>query len=94
MGKIRKCRLNEDEIAIHEMAVKLRKKTDQQLVDSFQQIYDQGYSNGLEKSCSQPGKIFADDIAKARFIELLKKAHGIGTKAITKIEELVINECD
>lgn len=36
MAKKRKCRLTEDEVAIHDMAVRLRKMTDRQLVEAFQ----------------------------------------------------------
>ena len=35
MGKTRKCRLTDDELKIHEEAVKLRKMTDEQLVQAF-----------------------------------------------------------
>lgn len=42
MAKKRKCRMNEEEILVHEMAIKLRKKTDKQLVDEFEDQFRKG----------------------------------------------------
>lgn len=46
MGKKRKCRMNEEEIRIHEMAIKLRKKTDEQLVTDYFEQYQKGIEEG------------------------------------------------
>lgn len=89
MGKMRKCRLSDNEIAIHEMAVKLRKKTDDQLVEAFQQIYDQGYQNGLDKNKIPEGKVFVSDKAKGEFLALVKITPGVGKAIYEKIEKLV-----
>lgn len=42
MAKKRKCRMNEEEIMIHEAAIKLRKKTDAQLVQEFKDQFRKG----------------------------------------------------
>lgn len=42
MAKKRKCRMNEEEIMVHEMAIKLRKKTDKQLVEEFENQFRKG----------------------------------------------------
>ncbi len=89
MGKTRKCRLNENELAVHEMAVKLRKKTDEQLVDAFQQIYDQGYQNGIDKNKISDGQIFVSEKAKNDFLTGIKAISGIGKSMFEKIEKAV-----
>lgn len=40
MGKKRKCRYTEEELAIHDEAVRLRKMTDKQLVEEFHRARD------------------------------------------------------
>lgn len=42
MAKKRKCRMSDDEIMIHEKAIKLRKKTDKQLVEEFEGQFQRG----------------------------------------------------
>lgn len=90
MGKTRKCRLTENEIAVHEMAVKLRKKTDEQLVDIFQDIFNQGYQNGLDKNKLPEGEIFVSDKAKSDFLDTIKNMPGIGKVIYQKIENMVM----
>ncbi len=91
MGKTRKCRLSENEVAVHEMAVKLRKKTDEQLVTTFQEIYDQGFKNGLEKNKLPDGQIFVDDKARNRFLALVQITPGIGKSIYEKIEKIAVH---
>ncbi len=88
----RKCRLDDNELAVHEMAVKLRKKTDEQLVEAFQQIYDQGYQNGLEKNKVPDGEIFAGEKAKEDFLTLVQNTQGIGRAIYEKIKGIVLQE--
>jgi hypothetical protein len=93
MSKSRKCRLNENEIAIHEMAVKLRKKTDDQLVETFQQIFDQGYQNGIKQQNNIPkDMIFFSDEAKRKFLDAVKNINGIDRAVYSKIKNLVLKE--
>lgn len=92
MGKTRKCRFNDNELAVHDMAVKLRKKTDEQLVEAFQQIYDQGYQNGLEKNKIPESQVFVSEKAKGEFLALVKMTPGIGKGIYEKIEKIVLQE--
>lgn len=46
MGKKRKCRLTDSELLIHEKAVKLRKKTDKQLIQALQDEFNRGFTTG------------------------------------------------
>ncbi len=86
----RKCRLDENELAVHDMAVKLRKKTDEQLVEAFQQIYDQGYQNGLEKNKVPDGQVFVSKNAKCEYLAMVKMIPGIGKGIYEKIEKIAI----
>jgi hypothetical protein len=89
MGQKRKCRLNEQETAVHEMAVKLRKKTDEQLVETLQQTYDQGYQNGLDNNKLPEGLVFVGEKATAEFLANVKITPGIGKSTFEKIEAIV-----
>ncbi|MDF2844767.1 MAG: hypothetical protein K0R00_3193 [Herbinix sp.] len=89
MGQKRKCRLNEQETAVHEMAVKLRKKTDEQLVEAFKQTYDQGYQNGLDKNKLPEGQVFVSEKVKLEFLANVRIAPGVGKSTYEKIEKLV-----
>ncbi len=93
MGKTRKCRLDENEIAVHDMAVKLRKKTDVQLVEAFQQIYDQGYQNGIDQwNNISKDQIFVNDDARRKFLALVQITPGIGKAIYDKIVKIVIQQ--
>jgi len=92
MGKTRKCRLNDNEIVIHEKAVKLRKKTDQQLIDTLQIEYKRGFTDGFNKQADSEGKMFVSEYAKTRFLALFKITPGIGDAIYKKIEKIVIHE--
>jgi len=92
MGKTRKCRLSDKEIEKHEIAVKLRKKTDEQLIEALQEEYKRGFDLGLNKRPASEGKIFISDHAKKRFLALLKVTPGIGDAIYKKIEKVVIQE--
>jgi flagellar biosynthesis/type III secretory pathway protein FliH len=92
MSKKRKCRFDDNEIAVHDMAVKLRKKTDEQLVDAFQKIYDQGYQNGLDHNKLPENALFVSEKSKKSFLDLVKVTPGIGNAIYKKIENLVIQE--
>lgn len=88
MGKKRKCHMNENEIAVHELAVKLRKKTDEQLVEAFQQIFDQGYQNGLERNKIPEGNYFVSEEAKNKFLASVQITPGIGKATYEKIKKI------
>lgn len=94
MSKTRKCRFTDNELAIHEMAVKLRKKTDDQLVEAFQQTYDQGLQNGKKMNKLPEGCNFCNDGAKKKFLALVQVTPGIGKAIYDKIEKLVLQEKD
>jgi hypothetical protein len=81
---------DENQKAIHEIAVKLRKKTDKQLVDTFQLIFDHGFENGQAKNQIPDGAIFINEAAKNKFLALVKITPGIGKAIYQKIEKIVI----
>ncbi len=89
MGKMRKCRLDENQQAVHALAVKLRKKTDEQLVDAFQEIYDQGYQNGIDKNKLPNSAIFTNEEAKQRLLGIIHEVPGIGDENYKKISDIV-----
>jgi hypothetical protein len=81
---------DENQKAVHEIAVKLRKKTDKQLVDTFQLIFDHGFENGQAKNKIPDAALFVSDDAKNKFLALVKITPGIGKAIYEKIEKIVI----
>lgn len=84
MGKSkRNCRRTEDEVRIHEKAVKMRKMTDEQLVhyveDRVEKARSEGFNSGKKESGSGKGT--------REFLEELQtsKIAGIGAVTINKL---------
>lgn len=48
MAKKRNCRKDPIEKAMHERAVKIRKMTDEQLINKVDGLYQEGFDNGME----------------------------------------------
>lgn len=88
MGKKRACRRNNDEIAIHERAVKLRKMTDEQLcnyIDSANALSEEkGYKRGFE-DCKKESQNKAGNVSE--YLEKLQESNvsGIGVVTINKL---------
>lgn len=84
MAKKRSCRRTVDENRIHEKAVKLRKMTDEQLVnyveDRVEKARSEGFNKGAEKA-SKKGKGVGEFIAAIQ----LSKIPGIGAVTINKL---------
>ncbi len=84
MGKSkRNCRRTEDEIRIHEKAVKVRKMTDEQLVryieDRVEKARSEGFNKGKATAEKRKGiKEFLEDLQKS-------KIPGIGAVTVSKI---------
>lgn len=76
MGKKRKCRMTDEERQIHEEAVKLRKMTDQQLIDVVQAQYRIGFNDGMKYN-------------KDNFMKAIAEIKGIGAVTIAKIVKAV-----
>lgn len=84
MGKSkRNCRRTEDEVRIHEKAVKMRKMTDEQLVhyveDRVEKARSEGFNIGKKSVCS--GKSTNDFLADLQ----TPKIPGIGAVTINKL---------
>lgn len=84
MGKSkRNCRRTEDEVRIHEKAVKMRKMTDEQLVhyveDRVEKARSEGFNKGKRSACSEKGmKEFLTELQTS-------KIPGIGIVTINKL---------
>lgn len=80
MAKKRSCRRTETEDRIHEKAVKIRKMTDEQLVnyvnDRVAKAENEGFNRGKR---SGSGKSIGD------FVEEIAKLRGIGAATVSKI---------
>ena len=84
MGKSkRNCRRTEDELRIHEKAVKMRKMTDEQLVhyveDRVEKARSEGFNSG--KKSVHSGKSTNDFLAELQ----TSKIPGIGAVTINKL---------
>ena len=83
MGKKRACRRNNEENAIHERAVKLRKMTDEQLCEHLDNLTCQsekkGYNEGY-RACEAKGSV-------KEYLEVIQKSKisGIGAVTLNKL---------
>lgn len=88
MGKKRACRRSEEENAMHEKAVKLRKMTDEQLCEYLDSVIalgeENGYKRGLEDCTSKGGNNVG---GVSEYLESLQasKISGIGIVTINKL---------
>lgn len=86
MPKKRNCRRTENESAIHDKAVKLRKMTDEQLIryveDMAEKARIEGFNQGKRAGANQRKP---DGFDPAEFIEGIGKLPGIGKATMEKI---------
>ena len=84
MRKRRGCRSTAEERFIHEKAVKIRKMTDEQLVDyvegRVQQARNEGFYQGKEQN---------PQISVTEFVEEIGRIRGIGEGTMSKIRKLL-----
>lgn len=84
MKKRRSDRRTMDEKRIHEKAVKIRKMTDEQLLDYVEGRAQQARSEGFFQGKKQNPQLSATE-----FVEEIGKIKGIGTGTMSKIRELL-----
>ena len=89
MSKTRSCRRTPGENAIHERAVKIRKMTDEQLIDHITTIDRQAYNHGYEEGF-EAGKKEAPDVDYEiiSFIEAVADFQGIGHATVGKLKQV------
>lgn len=98
MTKKRSCRRDQNEAAIHAKAVKLRKMTDQQLVeyieDRAEKARSEGFNKGKEKGYDVGYLAGGKEISEAlepisRVAEFLEKVNvqGVGKATIEKLKK-------
>ena len=85
MAKKRSHERTSEERAMHEMAVKLRKMTDDQLIEAFNDRYSEGYIDG--GGIKSPSASFSD--IGEELLNGLRGAKGIGAATFAKIEAIV-----
>ena len=84
MAKKRSCRRTADENIIHEKAVKIRKMTDQQLVDYVKDKEEKAWNEGFTQGQSQVQKPDLDEI-----LYEIQAIRGIGIVKIDKIKNII-----
>ncbi len=81
MAKKRNCRRTETEDKIHDKAVKMRKMTDEQLVNYVNDQAAKAESEGFNRGkCSGSGKSVMD------FVKEISELRGIGAATVRKIK--------
>lgn len=87
--KKRKCRMTAGERDLHEQVIRVRKMTDQQLVDHLQHIRDDAYAAGYAEAEAQATSSPTSEKTLTGFIEELSNGRCKGVKSATafKIEE-------
>lgn len=96
----RNCRLTTDEKKIHEKAVKMRKMTDEQLVEYVENRVAKAESEGFNRGKKKAVKVEvpADHYEVRKFIEKIATIPGVGHATMNKIniaarEDGYIGEC-
>lgn len=90
MPKKRKCRYTPEELEAHDLAVKLRKMTDQQLVAAFREAAQDGAHASENAPHGSDGNDTTNDVGSVRrLLEGLSdgKCKGIGTGTVNKLTE-------
>ena len=95
MPKKRKCRYTPEEIEVHDLAVKLRKMTDQQLVTAFREAAQDDTHASENAPHGSDGNNATKDVVGVR--QLLAglsegKCKGIGSSTVNKLTEYAKEE--
>lgn len=77
--KKKNCRMTPEEKAKHELAVRLRKMTDEQLHETYNSSYQKGFNEGKAKQ-------------KETTILLVKNTKGIGAATFEKLKKVIEDE--
>lgn len=87
--KKRSCRMTEEERSLHEQAVRLRKMTDEQLIEHINYLREEAYTAGYAEAERQRPTSPATGKTLEHFIEELSAGACKGVKSATayKIEE-------
>lgn len=89
MSKTRSCRRTPGEIEAHEKAVKIRKMTDEQIVDYMNRIDSQAHNNGYQIGFEEGKKEAADvNYEIVAFIEAVAEYPGIGHATVGKMKQV------
>ncbi len=80
MAKKRSCRRTETEDMIHDKAVKMRKMTDEQLVNYVKECVEKAESEGFNRGKRSGGKSIRD------FVKEISELRGIGAATVSKIK--------
>lgn len=84
MSKKRKCRYTAEELSIHEEAVRLRKMTDRQLVETFHRAADAelvASGPSVAQDCPEQTEPIGDTSAVKQLLEALSEGKCKGIKA-------------
>ncbi|MBD5464085.1 MAG: hypothetical protein HDR24_13705 [Lachnospiraceae bacterium] len=81
MAKKRSCRRTETEDKIHDKAVKMRKMTDEQLVNYVNNRVEKAENDGFNR-----GKCFGGGKSISDFVKELSELRGIGAATVSKIK--------
>ncbi len=85
--KKRSCRRTNDEVKIHEKAVKMRKMTDEQLVHYVEDRVEKARSEGFNRGREQDPKHKTVDISE--IIKEIGSVKGIGTTKLAGIKGIL-----
>lgn len=87
MAKKRSCRRTDSENKTHEKAVKMRKMTDEQLIqyveEQVEKARNDGFNHGKEQKQAEP------QINAVDFVEEISRLDGIGKVTMSKIRRLL-----
>lgn len=87
MAKKRNCRRTTDENIIHEKAVKMRKMTDEQLVNYMADLVEKASSEGFNQGKAQASKCKSINIEK--IINEIGNVRGIGATKLADIQAIL-----
>lgn len=87
MAKKRSCRRTDSENKIHEKAVKMRKMTDEQLIQYVEEQVEKARNDGF--NCGKEQKQSEPQIDAVDFVEEISRLDGIGKVTMSKIRRLL-----
>ena len=89
MAKKRRCRRTENENAIHEKVVKMRKMTDEQLVHYVEDRVEKARSEGFNQGKAKTSK--HNPVSIEKIIHEIGNVRGIGTTKLADIRVILEN---